>query len=82
MMELFEQINIRYFHPGLNIGLQDIKNAWLLSDKPAKLSTALHRGSLVYRLPKSGKRISYRTLKKGLIKKKLTIKMPFYLMPF
>jgi hypothetical protein len=81
-MELFEQINMRYFHPGFNIGLQDIKNAWLLSDNPAKLSTALHRGSLVYRLPKSGKRISYRTLKKGLIKKQIIIKQPFYLLSF
>jgi hypothetical protein len=82
MIELFEQINICYFHPGLNVGLQDIKNAWLLSEKPIKLSVALHQGSLVYRLPATGKRISYRTLKKGLIKKKIIIKQPLYLLPF
>jgi hypothetical protein len=63
--------------------LQDVRNAWLLSEKPVKLSTSFHRGSLIYRLPgTSGKRISYRTLKKGLIKKKIVINQPVYLLPF
>lgn len=81
-MELFEEITLCYFNPHLNIGLQDIKNAWLLSEKPAKLSTAFHQGSLIYRLPHSGKRISYRKLKKGLIKKQIIIKQPLHLLPF
>ena len=81
-MQLFEEIKICYFNPKLNIGLQDIRNAWFFSERPVKLYTAFHRGSLIYRLPGSRKRISYRTLKKGLIKKQIIIKQPLYLLPF
>jgi len=81
-MELVENIVINYFNPSLNIGLQDIRNAWFLSEKPLKLSVSFHRGTLVYRMPGSGKRISYRTLKKGLVKKKIIINQPIYLLPF
>jgi len=81
-MALFEEIKICYYNPHLNIGLQDIRNAWLLSEKPIRLSTALHQGSLIYRLPHPGKRISYRTLKKGLIKKQIIIRQPVFVLPF
>ena len=81
-MDVFEEIIIRYYNPRLNIGLQDIRNAWLLSEKPVKLSTACHQGSLIYRLPHTGNRISYRTLKKGLIKKQIIIRQPVFVMPF
>jgi hypothetical protein len=79
---LFEDLTINYVHPGLGIGLQNIRNAWLLENKPVKLTTTLHRGSLIYRIPGSAKRISYRTLKKGLIKKQLIIRQPLQLLPF
>jgi hypothetical protein len=79
---VFKEIIIRYYHPTLNIGLEDIKSAWLLIASPVKLITTLHRGNLVFRIPVSGKRISYRTLKKGLIKKKILIKQPIQLLPF
>ena len=77
-------IEIKYFHPELNIGLENIKSAWLLSDinNPVELRTIIHQGLLSYRLPISGKRISYRTLKKGLIKKKIIIHLPLELLPF
>ena len=78
----FEKIIISYYNPNLKIGLQDVRNAWLLSDSPTKLSTALHRGNLVYRVPGSDKRISYRKLKKGLLKKQIIINQPFHLLPF
>jgi len=81
-MELVENIVINYFNPSLNIGLQDIRNAWFLSEEPLKLSVSFHRGTLVYHMPESGKRISYRTLKKGLVKKKIIINQPIYLLPF
>ena len=79
---MFEELIIRYFNPELKIGLQDIRNAWLIIDKPVKLTTTLHRGNLIYRLPGSGKRISYRTLKKGLTRKRIVIRQPVYLLPF
>lgn len=79
---MFEEIVIRYFHPGFNIGLQDIRNAWLLYQPPVKLITTIYRGNLVFRLPGSGKRVSYRTLKKGLVKKTIVLKLPVQLLPF
>lgn len=79
---MFEEIIIKHFHPRLNVGLQDIRTAWLLYDSPVKLFTAIHRGNLVYRMPNSGKRISYLTLKKGLIKKRIIIKQELHLLPF
>jgi hypothetical protein len=81
-MNLFETITIRYYNPELKIGLQDVRNAWLLSEQPIKLSCAFHQGKLIYRIPVSQKRISYRTLKKGLVKKEIIIKQPVYVLPF
>lgn len=77
-------IEIKYYHPDLKIGLENIKEAWLLLDikDPIELKTAIHQGNLYYRLPNSGKRISYRTLKKGLIKRNISIVLPGLLLPF
>lgn len=79
---VFEEIRIKYFHPALNLGMQDIRSVWLLADRPVKLHTCLHRGNLVFRFPGSGKRISYHTLKKGLIRKTIVIKQAINLLPF
>lgn len=79
---MFEEITIRYFHPVLKIGMHDIRNLWLLEPFPVKLINSLHQGNLVYRIPRSGKRISYKTLKKGLIKKTMILRLPVYLLPF
>ncbi len=79
---MFEEITIRYFHPVLKIGMQDIRNLWLLEPVPVKLINSLHQGNLVYRIPRSGKRISYKTLKKGLIRKTIILRFPVELLPF
>jgi hypothetical protein len=79
---VFEEVVIKYFHPVYNIGLQDIRNAWLLEKEPVKLKTTIYRGNLIFRFPVSGKRISYASLKKGLIKKKIILRLPFPLLPF
>jgi len=79
---LFTEVILRYIHPALNIGMADLKSAWLLSSPPVQLKPTVYRGSLVYRIPVSGKRISYRTLKKGLIKKTIVIQQPLSLQPF
>ena len=79
---LFEHIEINYFHPELNVGLQDIRNAWLMIENPVKLVTTLHQGNLVYRFPGNRKRISHRQLKKGLVKKRMIISKPLNLLPF
>lgn len=79
---MFTEVRLQYFHPELNIGMLDIRNAWLLDKEPVKLITSVHRGNLVFRVPKSGKRISYNFIKKGFIKKLVIIKLPFDSIPF
>jgi hypothetical protein len=81
-MPLFETIIIRHYNPELKIGLQDVRNAWLLAEQPIKLNCTLHQGNLTYRISVSNKRISYRTLKKGLRRKEIIIKQRVYLLPF
>jgi len=76
-------ITIRYFNPFLKIGLQDVRNAWYLADKtPVQLTTIIYQGALYFRFPGSGRRISYKQLKKGLIKKQIDLIMPLELLPF
>jgi hypothetical protein len=76
------EIVIRYVHPELNPGFEDIRNVWLLSNPPVLITACLHRGSLGYRLPRSGRRVSYQTLKKGLHKTDLRLRLPFEPLPF
>ena len=79
---MFEEVIIKYFHPFYNIGLVDIRNAWLLNKPPVKLKTTIYRGNLIFRIPGSGNRISYQTLKKGLVKKTIVIRQHIELLPF
>lgn len=75
---------IKYYHPALAIGLKDVRNAWLFiaGKQPIKLKTIIHQGTLSYRLPVSGKRISYKKLKQGLIRKQILVKEEEYRIPF
>lgn len=77
-------IEIKYYYPELKIGLESIGEAWLLTDlkSPVQLKTEIHQGNLYYRFPGSGKRISYRTLKKGLVKKTFSVTLQLSLLPF
>jgi hypothetical protein len=76
-------ITIRYFNPVLKIGLQDVRNAWYLADKnPVQLTTIIYQGALYFRFPGSGRRISYKQLKKGLIKKQIDLILPLEVLPF
>jgi hypothetical protein len=79
---MFEEIHIKYIHPVFNIGVENIRSVWLLSATPSKLTNTVHQGNLIFRVPLTGKRISYKTLKKGLIKKQLIIRLPYSLLPF
>ena len=58
---MFQEIIIKYFHPSLNLDIQDIKNVWLLTPIPIKLTTAIHQGNLTFRFPVNDKRISYKS---------------------
>jgi hypothetical protein len=79
---MIEEISIKYINRALNLGIEDVRNVWLLSATPVKLTTNIHQGGLIFRLPVFGKRISYKTLKRGLIKKQLAIRKSYQLLPF
>ncbi|HEX4877221.1 MAG TPA: hypothetical protein VFV31_11165 [Chitinophagaceae bacterium] len=79
---MFNEIIIKYFHPVYKLGMQDIRNVWLMAETPVRLTTCIHRGNLVFRYPGTGKRISYRLLKQGLIKKTIVLKQRIELLPF
>ena len=63
------------------VGLVKWNEAWLLiSPYPLKLVTEVYRGSLVFRIPKTSKRIAYKALKSDLRKREIIIKeepLPF-----
>jgi len=77
-------ITLKYYHPELNIGFENIRSAWFFPEgrEPVRLKTIIHQGLLYFRFPVSGRRISYRTLKKGLIKKRIITRLPMELLPF
>jgi len=61
-----QDIVVNFYDPALKIGLEDVRNAWLLDgDGPVKLNAWVHRNALIYGLPGSGKRISFPALKDG-----------------
>ncbi len=43
---MFVEHSLKHFHPSLNIGVEDIRNVWLLGDPPVRLPVSLHRGYL------------------------------------
>ncbi|MFN2458974.1 MAG: hypothetical protein ABR502_12305 [Chitinophagaceae bacterium] len=56
------------------IGMTKWNEAWLLtSPYPTKLVFEIYRGALVFRIPKTSKRISYLALKKQLKRKAVVI---------
>jgi hypothetical protein len=74
-------LKTKYVNEQHNIGIVNWNEAWLLcSPYPMKMITETYRGSLVFRIPKTSKRIGYKTLKKNLRKKQIIIKeepLPF-----
>jgi hypothetical protein len=76
------EIQLKYFNPSYNIGLADWRNAWLLTSPPVRLPVSVHQGTLTYRLPKNGVRISYTQLKKDLQKCRRTLHLPEPPLPF
>ena len=65
-------IVLKYWNPQLQIGLADPKTAYQFPQQE-KLYAEVHQGQLYYRLKGSSKRISYTRLKKGLIRKVISI---------
>jgi hypothetical protein len=72
---------LKYWNPNHQIGLADWKQVYQFPQKELMIKE-IHQGQLYYRLRGSAGRISYRQLKKGLQKKKITIEEELNLLPF
>jgi len=66
---MVQKIQLNYINERLQIGLVNWREAYLLSPQVLALQVEVDRGRLIYRLKGSNRRISYTTLKKGLVKK-------------
>ena len=66
---MLQEIKIKYFNESLQIAMVNWKEVYLVKPQIMKLHVEVDKGRLVYRATGSGKRISYRTVKKGLKKK-------------
>jgi hypothetical protein len=75
-MKMEQVIHIKYVNSLLNIGLVNWRDAWDISGIfPKKLQTEFYKGNLVFRKKGCTKHISYKQLKKGLIKKETVIQL-------
>lgn len=72
-------IVLKYWNPLYQIALADWQTVYQFPQKKMMVKE-VYRGSLYYRLKGSSRRISYRQLKKGLLKKQIFIKEE--LLPF
>lgn len=68
-----QKVKLNYLNPRLNIGMADIRHVYLLKPHTTLLKAEVYRGKLVYRAKGSNRRISYNTLKQGLVKKTIWI---------
>ena len=72
-------IQCKYQNLVLGLAMKDWRTVYKLIPKPQLLKPEVHKGRLCYRLKGSAKRVSYRRLKAGLIKKvcSITIDIPY-----
>lgn len=70
---MLQEIKIKYFNEALQIGMINWREVYFLKPHVVKLNVEVDNGRLVYRATGSSKRISYKTLKKGLKKKSFSI---------
>ena len=72
-------LHFSYYNPGLKIAFNNWRQVYLVQQTPVLLNPSIHRGALVYRLPGSKKRISYKKIKQGLVKQQISL--PVELLP-
>ncbi len=72
-------IELKYINERLQIGLADVKHAYLLTPSLTPLIAEVYKGNLVYRAKGTTRRISYKEVKKGLVKRRVVIveNLPF-----
>lgn len=69
-----QKTELLYFNPKLNIGMKNWRQVYLLHPKVELLIPEVYKGNLVYRQKGTHKRIPYRQIKTGLVKKKGVVK--------
>jgi len=68
-----QKLLFNYINAELQIGVCDIRNIYLLTPTLTKLLPEVYKGKLVYRIKGTSKRISYISIKRGLVKKKFFV---------
>jgi len=72
-------LRFSYYNPVLKIAFNNWREVYLVQQPPVLLNPSIHRGALVYRLPGSKKRISYKKIKQGLMHQQISL--PVELLP-
>ena len=70
-----QEIKLNYFNEELKIGLVSWREAYQLFPAVRPLNLETYRGRIIHRLKGSSKRVSYKRMKKGLVKKSLIIQI-------
>jgi hypothetical protein len=68
-----QKIQLKYINKNLQIGLVNWREAYLLHPEIIRLNVEVDRGRLVYRIKGKNRRISYKRVKKGLIRTSIWI---------
>ncbi|RXK62071.1 hypothetical protein ESA94_03405 [Lacibacter luteus] len=78
-MKIQQIIKLSYYNPELKIAFSQWRELYLLkgANDFELLSTEVYQGQLVYRSKGSHKRISWTSIKKGLLKKEVLLYLPF-----
>lgn len=65
---MVQKIQLKFINPQMQIGMVNWKEVYLLKHHPQQLFVEVERGRLIYRARGSAKRISYKQVRKGLIR--------------
>lgn len=74
-------IELTYWNESLQPGLADWKAVYQFPQKKL-MKKEIHQGNLYYRSRGSNRRISYKQIKKGLIKKQIFMEEALFIFPF
>jgi hypothetical protein len=69
----------KYYNPQLKVAFNNWREVYLVQESPVLLLAEVHRSCLVYRIPKTNKRISYNSIKQHLLKQ--DIELYFEILP-
>ena len=78
-MKTAQTIRLQYYHPQFKIAFSHWRNLYLLKDNNdfELLSVEVYHGQLVYRVKGSHHRITWKQIKKGLLKRETLLYLPF-----